>query len=86
MAGEDAARVEEVRGLFARVGYVMLGPLNPGKDAEAKARIGWVAPYGRAADLTGVAAAGHGLTAREAAEDAWAQFEAEFGSPPGTAE
>ena len=52
----------------------MLGPLNPGKDAEAKAHIGWIAPYARATNLTGVAAAGHGRTPREAAEDAWAQL------------
>jgi hypothetical protein len=30
--------------------------------------------------------AGHGRTPVEAAEDAWAQFELEFGSPPGTSE
>ena len=86
MASDDEARVDEIRRLFEQVGYVMLGPLNPGKDAEAKARIGWVAPYARATDLAGVAAAGHGRTPREAAEDAWAQFEAEIGSPPATAE
>jgi hypothetical protein len=64
----------------------MLGPINPGKDAAVKASVGWVAPYARETHLLGVAAAGHGWTAVAAAEDAWKQFEAEFGSPPGTAE
>jgi hypothetical protein len=86
MGTEDDARVEEVRRLFAEVGYVLLGPINPGRDAETKARVGWVAPYGRERFPVGVTAAGHGWTPREAAEDAWAQFEAEFGSPPGTSE
>jgi hypothetical protein len=86
VASDDEVRLEEIRRLFAQVGYVMLGPINPGRDAETKARVGWVAPYGRATLVAGVAAAGHGWTPREAAEDAWAQFEAEFGSPPGTAE
>jgi hypothetical protein len=71
---DDEARIDEIRRLFEQVGYVMLGPLNPGKDAEAKAHIGWIAPYARATNLTGVAAAGHGRTPREAAEDAWAQL------------
>ena len=86
MASDDAARVDEIRRLFEQVAYVMLGPINPGKDAKAKAQVGWVAPYTRATDLAGVAAAGHGWTPRDAAEDAWAQFEAEVGSPPATAE
>ena len=58
----------------------------PGKDAQTKARIGWVAPYGRKDNPTAITAAGHGASALAAAEDAWAQFEAEFGSPPGTSE
>lgn len=82
----DADRIEEIRSQFAAAGYVMLGPLNPGKDAEAKARIGWVAPYTRESQLAQVSASGYGSTPVEAAEDAWSQFEAEFGSPPGTAE
>ena len=86
MASDDAARVDEIRRLFEQIAYVMLGPINPGKDAKAKAQVSWVAPYTRATDLAGVAAAGHGWTPREAAEDAWAQFEAEVGSPPATAE
>ena len=53
---------------------------------KAKKQIGWVAPYVRESLVTGVAASGHGWTPLEAAEDAWAQFEKEFGSPPGTAE
>lgn len=86
MTAEDETRIEELRRRFLDVGYVMLGPINPGKDATTKARVGWVAPYARESALFAVAAAGHGSTAVEAAEDAWAQFEAEFGSPPGTAE
>lgn len=86
MATEDEARIDALRRQFSEVGYVMLGPINPGRDAATKARVGWVAPYAREAVLLGVAAAGHGWTAVEAAEDAWAQFETEFGSPPGTAE
>ena len=86
MASDDAARVDEIRRLFEQVGYGMLGPINPGKDAEAKARVGWVAPYARQRISPGAAAGGHGWTPREAAEDAWAQFEAEVGSPPATAE
>lgn len=82
----DTDRIEKIRGLFSGAGYVMLGPLNPGRDVEAKMRIGWVAPYAREGFLSGTAAAGHGWSPLEAAEDAWAQFEAEFGSPPGTAE
>ena len=80
------ARIDEIRRLFARVGYLMLGPINPGGDAQRKARVGWVAPYGRADDPAAIAAAGYGATELEAAEDAWAQFEAEVGWPPGTAE
>jgi hypothetical protein len=80
------ARIDEIRRLFADVDFVMLGPLNPGKDAATKARVGWVAPYGRKDNPTGITAAGQGHTARDAAEDAWAQFEAEFGLPPGTSE
>lgn len=83
---EDEARIEALRQRFLEVGYVMLGPLNPGKDAATKARVGWVAPYARETAVSAVAAAGHGRTPVEAAEDAWAQFEAEFGSPPSTAE
>ena len=86
MASDAAARVDEIRRLFAHVGYVMPGPINPGKNAKAKAQVGWVAPYARATDLAGVAAAGHGWTPGEAAEDAWVQFEAEVGSPPATAD
>ena len=86
MATEDEARIEEFRKRFSDVGYAMLGPINPGKDAATKARVGWVAPYARETHLLRVAAAGHGWTAVEAAEDAWEQFAAEFGSPPGTSE
>lgn len=86
MDGRDDARIEELRRLFARTGYVMLGPINPGRDAETKASIGWIAPYARESALVSVTAAGHGWTPLEAAEDAWAQFEAEFGSPPATSE
>jgi len=85
MAAEEP-RIDELRGLFAGVDFVMLGPINPGKDAQTKARIGWVAPYGRKDNPTAITAAGHGASALAAAEDAWAQFEAEFGSPPGTSE
>ena len=84
--GTEETRIDEIRGLFAGVQFVMLGPLNPGKDAETKAHVGWVAPYGRKDNPMGITAAGHGMSARSAAEDAWAQFEAEFGSPPGTSE
>lgn len=66
--------------------FDMLGPINPGKDGTTKARVGWVAPYGRKDDPMAITAAGYGPTARDAAEDAWAQFEAEFGLPPGTSE
>lgn len=86
VARDDEMRIEEIRRLFSGVSYVMLGPISPGKDAETKARVGWVAPYARESALTGVAAAGHGWTPLEAAEDAWSQFEAEFGLPPATAE
>lgn len=86
MASDDDTRIDEARRRFAAVGYVMLGPINPGRDAATKARVGWVAPYGRESALPGIAAAGHGSTPREAADDAWTQFEAEVGSPPGTSE
>ena len=86
MASGDEERIDEFRRRFESVGYLMLGPLNPGRDADAKRQIGWVAPYVRESLVTGVAASGHGWTPLEAAEDAWAQFETEFGSPPGTAE
>jgi hypothetical protein len=86
MAPNDNAAVDDIRHLFARAGYVMLGPINAGRDAEAKRRAGWVAPYARSGRADTAVAAGHGWTPREAAEDAWAQFEAEIGSPPGTAE
>jgi hypothetical protein len=33
VASDDAARVDEIRRLFEQVAYVMLGPINPGKDA-----------------------------------------------------
>lgn len=82
----DEARIEEIRRSFGGAGYLLLGPINPGRDAETKARVGWVAPYGRASIRGAVAGAGHGWSPRDAVEDAWAQFEAEFGSPPGTAE
>ena len=85
MAAQEP-RIDEIRGLFARVSFVMLGPLNPGKDAETKAHVGWVAPYGRKDNPTAITAAGHGRTPRDAAEDAWDQFQAEFGAPPATSE
>lgn len=85
-ANGDDARVEEIRRSFAGLGFVLLGPINPGGDAETRARIGWIAPYGRAHLRLEVTGAGVGATACAAAEDALAQFETEFGSPPGTSE
>ncbi len=82
----DDARIDEIRRLFGAAGYVLLGPINPGRDDATRARVGWVAPYGRESVRASVAGAGHGPTPQEAAEDAWAQFEAEFGSPPATSE
>jgi hypothetical protein len=79
-------RIEEIRRAFANVGYLMLGPINPGRDSATKARAGWVAPYGRAVRPSAITAAGYGATAVEAAEDAWGQFETEVGSPPGDSE
>jgi hypothetical protein len=79
-------RIEEIRRSFANVGYLLLGPINPGRDTATRARAGWVAPYGRAAQPAAITAAGYGATAVEAAEDAWMQFETEVGSPPATSE
>ncbi len=86
MSREHEASIDEIRRRFSGVGFVMLGPINPGADAETRARVGWVAPYAKETAVTVVSAAGHGWTRLAAAEDAWAQFETEFGSPPGTSE
>ena len=86
LSGEQDARVDEIRRRFSGVGFVMLGPVNPGTSDETRARVGWVAPYIRENTMTILSGVGHGWTPAEAAEGAWAQFEAEFGWPPGTSE
>jgi hypothetical protein len=69
MSDED--RIEEIRQLFSIEGYDLIGP------HKVEGREHWSAPYQRKKFQTGAAAYGDGPTPLDAAENAWAKYQAE---------
>jgi len=72
----DEERIEEIRLLFSEQGYKILGPRPVGDGKDLTEQVGWSAPYVAAEVGGGAVAAGSGRTPLEAAENAWAKFQA----------
>jgi len=72
----DEERIAETRLLFSEQGYKMLGPRRVGDGKDLTDQVGWSAPYVAAEVGGGAVAAGSGRTPLEAAENAWAKFQA----------